>query len=215
MDGSGLSERVASANSADERIATIAGRAGLRRSGPVSLEKVEARRTQLWGVVFVVLVALGLIVAMISVGDERSFSSFLVSLPGFRVGIVLVLAGFGGYVLEQERNLRRLTGLLINEHMSAVQHAVVVAQLTDIDRLKSEFVSIVELELSAALRGVRETASCLDPVDGVQERILVMLRREIEFAEEALRERVAHHDHLVLERSRPQSFEISRSAPRP
>jgi signal transduction histidine kinase len=206
---------VASANSADERIAALAGRAGLRRSGPVSLEKLEARRTQLWGVVFVVLVALGLIVAMISVGDERSFSSFLVSLPGFRVGIVLVLAGFGGYVLEQERNLRRLTGLLFDEQMSAAQHALVVAQLTDIDHLKSEFVSSVELELSAALRGVRDTAACLDPVNEAQERVLGMLHRGIDYAEDTLRERVALHDRVVLERSRPKNHDVIRSGPRP
>jgi signal transduction histidine kinase len=198
VSGTGASDRTV-----NDQIAVASVRAGLRRSGPVSLETVEARRTQLWGVVFVVVVSLGAMVAMISVGDERSFGGFLLSLPGFRVGIVLVLAGFGGYVLEQERSLRRLTALLIDQRLSADRQAALLAQLTDIDQLKSEFVSSVELELSSALRAVRDTAACLDPADEVQKRMLEILGREIAFAEEVLRQRIAHHDHVVLERSRP------------
>lgn len=184
-------------------LADEARRAGLARARQLSLERVEARRTELWAVMFLALVGVGLILALIAVGDhDPSLRSFIVTLPAFRFGLVLVLAGFGGYVFEQERHLRRLSTLLVEQRVASEKQADRLAWLTAVDALKSELVDDLERDVGAALSVLRDSIAMLDPTDTAQSRLFEIVHRDVDRADEVLRAHVERHDRALLERAR-------------
>lgn len=97
-----------------EEVLREARAAGLSRRTTVSLEDVDHRRSQLWGVALFVMACLAAIVAL-AAGDPRTVTQDLVRLPSFRVGIIAFIAGVCAYVIDKEIHLRRLTRMLLRE----------------------------------------------------------------------------------------------------
>ena len=98
-----------------EQIASVARIVGLRHVSTPSLETVERRRIQLWVVTTVVLVALSVGVALLSLWPGRR--GFLVPSGTLRAGIVLLSIGFCAYAIDKERHLQRLAKLLTDERV--------------------------------------------------------------------------------------------------
>ena len=107
----------------DRNVVTLraeARAAGLSRAANPSLADVDQRRSQLWGVAFLALVALAASVALTA---QSADIDGVQRLPAFRIGIVLLMLGLGAYVVEKETHLRRITHLLLEEHAAHVMLA--------------------------------------------------------------------------------------------
>jgi two-component system, OmpR family, sensor histidine kinase KdpD len=98
-----------------DRIRHEARVSGLRGFQTPSLEAVERRRMELWGLALLVLVAVsvGLVALSVWPGLEHSPLSPL----GVRAALVAMIVLFGAYVVEKELHLRRLHRLLLDERV--------------------------------------------------------------------------------------------------
>ncbi len=115
-----------------ERIEHEARVAGMRRYNRPSIEAVERRRLQLWGVTITVIVAMAIATAIASLsrGNEVSWLQ-----PGvLRLAVIGLALGFSAYAIEKEIHLHRLSRLLMDERVlsSALsnrlqQHALLTA----------------------------------------------------------------------------------------
>lgn len=185
-----------------DEISRVARRAGISRK-VASVETIDARRVQLWAIVSAVLVGLGLMMAVLSVrtGDD-SIRTVITAQPAFRFGLVLVLAGFAGYIFEQERQLRRLTRLLVEERITVDVERSRAAWLTETDRLKSDFVTTVDRDLSGALDRLAETVTLIQhgARDGAEREAYVrLLVHDVENARTLLGRAVVDHDHAMID----------------
>ena len=101
-----------------EPIRRAARRSGLGDKGAVSMREVERRRLELWGIVLAMLTAVCAGVVVLSAWPRPENTGGLLSAPILRIAMVLLAVGFGAYVMEKEIHLRKLSGLLIDEHVT-------------------------------------------------------------------------------------------------
>jgi two-component system, OmpR family, sensor histidine kinase KdpD len=88
---------------------------GLRDVSTPSLEAVERRRLQLWGLTVVILVAVSGGVALVS--TWRPAGGAVVTPTALRIGVVALALAFGVYAIEKELHLRRLARLLTDQRV--------------------------------------------------------------------------------------------------
>lgn len=88
---------------------------GLRGVVTPSLESVERRRLQLWGLTVLILLAVSVSVALVS--TWRPDARGVVTPSVLRIGVVLLAVAFGIYALEKEMHLRRLSRLLTDQRV--------------------------------------------------------------------------------------------------
>ena len=92
--------------------------AGLGSYGTPSLAAVDARRTQLWTVAFIVMAGVAAGSVLLSAAEPvLTQSRSLLSVTSFRVALGGLAAAFALYAFEKELHLRRLTRLLIDERV--------------------------------------------------------------------------------------------------
>jgi diguanylate cyclase (GGDEF)-like protein len=118
-----------------------------------SLDAVERRRSQLLGVLFVVMVGLaGSMGLMALSGDEGAPRAGYMGLPAFQLGPVVLIFALGLYVLEQETSMRRLTRRLLQDQATLVQlaHQVQHDHLTGLPNRKA-FLEQLEQTLDEGL----------------------------------------------------------------
>ena len=153
----------------NDRILREARVVGIRTSAAPTLEVVERRRLQLWGLTVSLFLAVSVGVALVSTMP----ASPAVGGPTqtiMRVGLVLASIGFGVYAIEKELHLRRLGRLLTDQE-------VVNTSLSDrLDEmsllLEAGKAMNSELELPAVLETVLRSA--LDLLSGSSGSILLL-----------------------------------------
>ena len=91
--------------------------AGLKGFSTPTLEAVDRRRSQLWTVAFAALVSLSVAVALLT--SEGAHRLGFANQAGFRIGTIVLVSGLAIYVIEKEHHLRRLSRLLVEEHVLA------------------------------------------------------------------------------------------------
>lgn len=86
-----------------------------------ALEQIERRRSELMGVTFILMISFALGMVLVSFLEQTAV--WLQTLGGtlnvVRAGLVLLAISFAIYVVDHERELRRLTQRLINERVLA------------------------------------------------------------------------------------------------
>src|SRR3989442_594108 len=144
--------------------------AGIRKRSKLSLETVERRRLQLWGIAFVVMACLALGITLL--GSDAAGPSTLTRLPGVRYGEPLMIVGLFAYLVEKEAHLRRLSLLLIAERVSVEREQGRLAELLEVDRVNTALASDMEYEVTRSLgavierlRTVRERRAIASPLD--------------------------------------------------
>lgn len=142
---------------------------GLTEAVPASLEGVERRRLQLWGLTAFIIVAVG-VGALLSNG-ELDPERFWWAKPGaMRLALLALSLGFLAYAMEKELTLRRLTRELIDER--AVSSAL-TARVNELRAL---------LEASKAVNAVLEPdevlriilSSALDLLEGAHGSVMLL-----------------------------------------
>lgn len=127
----------------------------------VSLGDVDRRRTELWALAVSVVTGLALLA---SLAPER--------IPGLdqgtavlvvRTALALLAAVFVAYIVEKEAHLRRLATLLVDERARSTK-------LTEIDTIKSQFLSMVSHELKTPLTSIIGSVSLIRRADELDPR---------------------------------------------
>jgi hypothetical protein len=184
--------------SADERVTQSAARearlAGIRDRSTLSLQAVERRRRQLWGIAFVVMASLALGITLL--GTAPAGTSGFTRLPGIRYGQPLMIVGLFAYLLEKEAHLRRLSRLLIAERVAVEREQERLAELLEVDRINTGLASDVEYEVARSLgvvierlRTVRKRRATPSPLDAT----LASVETELETTCETVEQIVAAH----------------------
>jgi hypothetical protein len=180
-----------------ESAAREARLAGIR-SSTVSLESVERRRRQLWGIAFAVMASLAIGITLL--GVDRAGTRDVTSLPGVRYGQPLMIIGLVAYLLEKEVHLRRLSLLLISERVAHEREQQRLAELLEVDRINTALASDVEYEVSRSLksaidhlRTVRRPQTASSPLHAH----LVSVETQLEMTREKVETIVADH-HAAL-----------------
>jgi signal transduction histidine kinase len=98
----------------------VARAAGLRRRSNLTLSEINRRRTQLWSVSLFVVVAITVAIAGLMIGNDvvpeplqlKNLSSWILVVLGGGLALAFVI-----YIVEKERNLRKLGALLLEERV--------------------------------------------------------------------------------------------------
>ncbi len=140
----------------------VARAAGISRR-KVTLEQVDKRRTQLWGISIFLVVSVTLALALSTVGVEFLPEQLrLGQLEDLSTWIVVVLVGglalaFLVYVIEKEISLRRLSALLIEERVLSAALSNRIAEISRLSEMGKainttlEVKDVLQLILSSAL----------------------------------------------------------------
>jgi two-component system sensor histidine kinase KdpD len=107
--------RMQASEPSEEEIEREARVVGLRGISTPSLESVERRRLQLWGLTVLILIAVSVGVALVS--TWRPAGGAVVTPTVLRIGVVLLAVAFGVYAIEKELHLRRLARLLTDQRV--------------------------------------------------------------------------------------------------
>jgi len=104
---------------------------------------IERARWHLWAVTFVIISALVAAVVYVS-GNEAAEISTL--LPGgrLRLALGLLIIGFLAYVLDRERNLRRLQERLTEERVESTRLVTRLEYLTELQRERDANAALLE-----------------------------------------------------------------------
>jgi two-component system sensor histidine kinase KdpD len=132
-----------------DRIKREARVVGLRQVSTPTLEAVERRRGQLWGMTVMLLLAVSVAVAVLSTWQP---GAGVVTPRVLRIAIVLVSIAFGVYAKEKELHLRRLVRLLTDQR---VLTTALTNRLTEMSLL---------LEAGKAMNSVLELPSVLETI---------------------------------------------------
>jgi two-component system, OmpR family, sensor histidine kinase KdpD len=133
--------------------------AGLAGNPQLSLADIDRRRSQLWSLSLIVIVVLSAAVAVLSLSGRVTFRSLgLADREWVAAVLVLGLAfAFLIYVYEKDRNLRRLTDLLVEERILSTalsSRLTEVSSLTDIAKALTttlDLKGVLDLILTSAL----------------------------------------------------------------
>lgn len=160
-----------------EDIERLARAAGVR--GAPRLEDVQRRRVQLW--LLSLLVVLALPAAFLVLGVLPPEVATFLNPTAVRVGLVMLLVAIVGYVVEGERSLRGLTGLLVDERSRT---AVLEARIGELDLLlRASRALNASLDLDAVLGIILTSASeLLAASEGVIWMVSADARDELEVA---------------------------------
>ncbi|TML91848.1 MAG: hypothetical protein E6G06_08595 [Actinobacteria bacterium] len=168
--------------------------AGIRDRSTLSLQTVERRRRQLWGIAFVVMASLAIGITLL--GAAPGATGGLTRLPGIRYGQPLMIVGLFAYLVEKEAHLRRLSLLLFAERVVVEREQARLAELLEVDRINTGLASDVEYEVARSLsavierlRTVRERHTMASPLDAT----LASVETELETTSQTVEEIVAHH----------------------
>jgi two-component system sensor histidine kinase KdpD len=138
-----------------ERIEHEARIAGMRRYNRPSIEAVERRRLQLWGVTITVIVAMAIATAIASLSRGNEVAWLQPSV--LRLAVIGLALGFSAYAIEKEIHLHRLSRLLMDERVlsSALSNRLQQhAQLTAAGRAVNSVLDlheVLDLILSSTL----------------------------------------------------------------
>lgn len=176
--------------------------AGIRDHSTLSLQTVERRRRQLWGIAFVVMASLALGIALL--GTDEARTSGLIRLPGIRYGQPLMIVGLFAYLVEKEAHLRRLSLLLIAERVTVEREQGRMAELLEVDRINTGLASDVEYEVTRSLgavierlRTVRERRAITSPVDATLASVEAQLETTCQTVEQIVADHRAALDQLL------------------
>ena len=168
--------------------------AGIRDRSTLSMQTVERRRRQLWGIAFVVMASLAIGITLL--GSDPSRTSGLTRLPGIRYGQPLMIVGLFAYLVEKEAHLRRLSLLLVAERVVVEREQARLAELLEVDRINTGLASDVEYEVARSLsavierlRTVRARSTIASPLDAT----LASVETELETTSQTVEQIVAHH----------------------
>jgi hypothetical protein len=193
MHVSAAAESLAVDERTDESAEREARLAGIRHHSTLSLQVVERRRLQLWGIAFVVMTCLALGITLLGTGAG---TNALTRLPGIRYGQPLMIAGLFAYLVEKEVHLRRLSLLLIAERVSVEREQGRLAELLEVDRINTGLASDVEYEVARSLdavierlRTIRERHSTPSPLDAT----LASVEAELETTSQTVERIVTGH----------------------
>ena len=182
-----------------EAAAREARLAGIRGASALSLEAVERRRRQLWGIAFVVMASLAIGITL--VGIDEPGSRGLTRLPSIRYGQPLMIIALVAYLVEKEVHLRRLSLLLVAERVAVEQEQSRLAELLEVDRINTGLASDMEYEVSRSLsaaierlRTLRQRHAIASPLDVT----LASVEAELETTARRVAEIVVHH-HAALD----------------
>jgi hypothetical protein len=191
---------------ADGQITQSAARearlAGIRDGSTLSLQSVERRRRQLWGIAFVVMASLAIAITLL--GTEQAGASGLTRLPGIRYGQPLMIVGLFAYLLEKEAHLRRLSLLLVAERVAVEREQGRLAELLEVDRINTALASDVEYEVARSLSGVierlrtvRERRAIASPLDATLASVETELQATCQTVEQIVADHRASLDRLL------------------
>ena len=192
-----LSAAAGSAAVDDQRTLSAAREArlaGIRDGSTLSLQTVERRRRQLWGIAFVVMASLAIGITLL--GADPAGTSGLTRLPGIRYGQPLMIIGLFAYLVEKEAHLRRLSGLLVAERVVVEREQARLAELLEVDRINTGLASDVEYEVARSLSAVIErlrTVRQRHTIDSPLDVTLASVETELETTSQAVEQIVAHH----------------------
>ena len=141
---------------------------GLRDVSTPSLESVERRRLQLWGLTMVILVAVSGGVALVS--TWRPAGGAVVTPTVLRVGVVALALAFGVYALEKELHLRRLARLLTDQRVLTTALTNRLHEMSLLLEAGKAMNSV--LELPAVLETILRSA--MDLLDGKSGSIMLL-----------------------------------------
>ncbi len=111
-----------------------------------SIESIERRRTQLWLVAGLLLLAFSTTIILLFLGENPT--DLLPEAPALRWSFLGLSLAFILYVIDQERRLRRLTGALIDERVltSSLQARIAdLATLTKVGRVVNSVLTLEEV----------------------------------------------------------------------
>lgn len=128
-----------------QRVARIAG---LRSFTTPTLEEVERRRFELLGVTSFLLVALsiGIVVTSYLGISPDWLDAFGGTATVVRVAIVLLAVSFSVYVFDKERNLRKLSKVLINERVLGAALSNRLKEISLLTEAGKAVISTLELD---------------------------------------------------------------------
>ena len=133
--------------------------AGLHSDSRFTLSDIDRRRSQLWMLSLVVIVALGAVVAALSLSGRITFESLGLADHEWVVSVLVsgLALAFLIYVYEKDRSLRRLTKLLLEERDRSTalsSRLTEVSSLSDIAKALTttlDLKGVLDLILSSAL----------------------------------------------------------------
>ena len=130
--------------SRQERIEEAARVSGLRDFRTPTLEAVERRRVQLWGVALLVLILVAGGMALTSWAPSTGAGRHL-PLAAL-VGVLVMASGFCAYVVEKGRALRRLTRMLVDERVLTAALSNRLKELSALAAVGKAVNSVLDLE---------------------------------------------------------------------
>ncbi|MGH2729772.1 MAG: ATP-binding protein [Actinomycetota bacterium] len=129
---------------------TAAARAaGLRRRSKLTLSEVDRRRTQLWSASLFVVLAVTVAITGLMVGSDvmpeplrlENLNSWVLIVLGVGLAMAFVI-----YVVEKERNLRKLGALLIEERVLSIGLSNRLSELSALGEVAKALNASLELD---------------------------------------------------------------------
>jgi diguanylate cyclase (GGDEF)-like protein len=147
----------------------VARVAGLRDFRTPTLEAVEQRRLQLWMITILLLVAVAAGLVVFAFTPDLAAPAWLTPVAA-RLGLLVLVGLFCAYAVEKELQLRRLTGLLIDERVVTAALTGRVRELTTL--LEAGRALNLDLDLDEVLERILRCA--MDLLDGSDASIMLL-----------------------------------------
>lgn len=130
---------------------------GMRRNVLPSLEQVEKRRFELWLLSTVLLVGMTLGIALLSMWSPEDMHR-LTARPEARFGLIGLAVVLSAYSIEKERNLRRISRMLLDERLLTTALSNRLHEITTLLDAGKAVNSTLELDLvlSSILTGATD-----------------------------------------------------------
>lgn len=105
---------------------------------------IERARWHLWAVTFVIMASLVAAVVYVSSNEGENQIATLLPSGRLRVALGLLIVGFLTYVIDRERNLRRLQDRLTEERIESTRLATRLEYLTDLQQERDTNAALLE-----------------------------------------------------------------------